>query len=69
MPWDSLVLLFLLTSGVITVTGALVAELRGSESMGRRAAVRLELSTGSSYPVAARPAPGRHRANVSERQR
>ncbi|MCU1648292.1 MAG: hypothetical protein JWN03_8567 [Nocardia sp.] len=70
MPWESLVLLTLLASGLITIIGVVVAELRDSGStQPPRAVFRLELSTGSSYPAAARPARGRHRADVIEPQR
>ncbi|MCU1646875.1 MAG: hypothetical protein JWN03_7150 [Nocardia sp.] len=64
MLWESWVLLILLIGGLITFLGALAADLHASDShQPRPAAYRLELSTGSSYPMAARHAHGRHRAD------
>ncbi|MRH92809.1 hypothetical protein GFY24_36240 [Nocardia sp. SYP-A9097] len=62
MLWESWVLLILFIGGLITILSALVADLRENNGHQARAtAFRLELSTGSTYPMMARPAHGRHR--------
>ncbi|MGX1811844.1 hypothetical protein ACWIGI_39505 [Nocardia sp. NPDC055321] len=70
MLWDSWVLLVLLLGGLLTVIAAMVADLRHSQARHEQsAALVLELSTGSSYPMVSRDPCGKHRAVRSDRRR
>ncbi|WP_405135716.1 hypothetical protein [Nocardia sp. NBC_01388] len=69
MLWESWVLLFLFIGGLVTSIGALTADLHdGGDHHAPSAAFRLELSTGSTYPMVRRQTHGRHRAGRQARR-